>query len=172
MDSLNCFSPTCCAYVHAVDTMAHSKSNVLMYPPNRPASAGVEFCLLYVYIQSVQWCRCEVVLENNCMSFLWPLDSTDAILSIITRMWKWPNIVFLTSVTETFRQRFSKHWKTKLSGLARQVYANTSWGVQQVPNPPSREDEPFHAHRNQFLNDGFYDWPIVLNCSDPFPCPR
>lgn len=59
----------------------------------------------------------------------------------------------------------SMHWKTKSTQeplvdfsywSVRALWKHTSCAMLQVPNPPSKEDESFYAHHNQFLNDGYY----------------
>lgn len=75
--------------------------------------------------------------------------------------------VCLHRVSETFRklQKFSKGSTRKqnrqkshslISAGVRVLQKRTFYAVQQVPNPPSKRDEPFYAHHNQFLNDGYY----------------
>lgn len=75
--------------------------------------------------------------------------------------------VHLPSVGETCLQKFSEVHIGKQNSQSRSSLISaklarafsekhTSCEMQQVPNPPSMEDEPFYAHHNQFLNDGYY----------------
>lgn len=60
--------------------------------------------------------------------------------------------VHLPSVRETCLQKFSKVYIGKQnrqrsdSLISAKLVCAFSWEMQQVPTPPSKEDEPFYAH--------------------------